>query len=257
MLLMRSFKVGMVVSLLLSSWSLAGTGKGYLAENGKKPGVVTTASGLQYKVIQVGTGISPVVTDLVQVHYHGTLVDGSVFDSSVDRGQPSSFALNQVITGWTEGLQTMKAGGKTIFYIPSKIAYGERAVGSIPANSTLIFEVELLKVMQLNIPKNLQEIKAYQVPKLACGRPPALPKDKNKPLQEATRKSGESYINCSRDFIKQGNAEMAGIIQLIQGGDENMRNVALDTLKLSRQGMENQLQPVTRFLKQYRERVSR
>lgn len=121
-------------------------GQDFLAENAKKPGVKVTKSGLQYKTVVEGTGAAPLATDKVNVHYHGTLIDGTVFDSSVERGQPISFGLNQVISGWTEGLQLMKEGGKTIFYIPSDLAYGPRAQGKIAANSTLIFEVELFKV---------------------------------------------------------------------------------------------------------------
>jgi FKBP-type peptidyl-prolyl cis-trans isomerase len=121
-------------------------GETYLKTNAGKPGVKTTASGLQYKTTVEGTGMAPDANDKVTVHYHGTLIDGTVFDSSVDRGQPATFGLNQVITGWTEGLQLMKEGGKTTFYIPSNLAYGARAQGKIAANSTLIFDVELIKV---------------------------------------------------------------------------------------------------------------
>lgn len=125
----------------------AGEGLAFLEENGKKEGVITTESGLQYEVITEGTGASPVATDVVTVHYHGTLIDGTVFDSSVERGEPTSFPLNGVIAGWTEGLQLMKEGGKTRFYIPSDLAYGERGAGqTIGPGATLIFDVELLKV---------------------------------------------------------------------------------------------------------------
>ena len=106
-----------------------------------------TASGLKYAVVAEGTGASPSATDNVTVHYTGRLTDGTVFDSSVTRGEPATFPLNRVIPGWTEGLQLMKEGGKTVFYLPSKIAYGEMgAPGAIPPNADLIFEVELIKV---------------------------------------------------------------------------------------------------------------
>ncbi len=122
-------------------------GEAFLAANAKKEGVKTLPSGLQYKVIKSGAGKSPKATDTVKVHYHGTLIDGTVFDSSVERGQPTTFAVNQVIPGWTEALQLMKEGDKWQVYIPSKLAYGERgAGGKIGPNSTLIFDVELLSI---------------------------------------------------------------------------------------------------------------
>lgn len=106
----------------------------------------TTPSGLKYKVEKEGTGKSPSATDNVTVHYTGMLTDGTVFDSSVQRGEPATFPLNRVIPGWTEGLQLMKEGGKTTFYIPYNLAYGEMGSGPIPPKSDLIFEVELIKV---------------------------------------------------------------------------------------------------------------
>jgi FKBP-type peptidyl-prolyl cis-trans isomerase len=121
-------------------------GEKFLAENAKKEGVKVTESGLQYKVVKEGTGASPKATDKVNVHYHGTLLDGTVFDSSVQREEPVSFPLNQVIKGWTEGLQLMKVGGKTTFYIPSDLAYGESERGPGGPHSTLVFEVELLDI---------------------------------------------------------------------------------------------------------------
>ena len=122
-------------------------GEKFLAENGKKEGVITTASGLQYQVLREGNGQSPKATDTVECHYEGTLIDGTKFDSSYDRGQTATFPLNQVIAGWTEGLQLMKEGGKYRFFIPYELGYGERGAGaSIPPFSTLVFDVELLSV---------------------------------------------------------------------------------------------------------------
>ena len=122
-------------------------GKAFLEKNSKREGVKTTASGLQYEVLKEGSGAKPKATDTVKVHYHGTLIDGTVFDSSVERGEPISFPLNGVIKGWTEGVQLMPVGSKFKFVIPSDLAYGERgAGGKIGPNSTLIFEVELLAI---------------------------------------------------------------------------------------------------------------
>jgi FKBP-type peptidyl-prolyl cis-trans isomerase FkpA/FKBP-type peptidyl-prolyl cis-trans isomerase FklB len=121
-------------------------GEKFLAENKSKPGVKTTASGLQYLVLTEGKGKSPKATDTVTVHYKGTLIDGTQFDSSYDRGQPAEFPLDRVIKGWTEGLQTMKVGGKSRLFVPSDIAYGPQGRPGIPPNSTLIFDVELVDI---------------------------------------------------------------------------------------------------------------
>ncbi|MEY3289544.1 MAG: hypothetical protein RLZZ419_1786 [Pseudomonadota bacterium] len=123
-------------------------GVAFLAENTKKANIVTTASGLQYEILTPGTGtVSPSATETVKVHYKGTTLDGKEFDSSYSRGEPISFPLNRVIPGWTEGVQLMTEGAKYRFYIPSELAYGEQgAGGSIGPNSTLIFDVELLKI---------------------------------------------------------------------------------------------------------------
>ncbi len=123
-------------------------GEKYLAENAKKDGVVTLASGLQYQIIKEGEGRQPKATDSVKCHYEGFLVDGTLFDSSVQRGEPAVFGLQQVIAGWTEGLQLMKEGAKYRFFIPYMLGYGESGAGqSIPPYSALIFDVELIKVM--------------------------------------------------------------------------------------------------------------
>lgn len=123
-------------------------GEKYLIENAKKEGIITTASGLQYKVLKEGTGKQPKATDKVRCHYEGFLIDGTVFDSSVQRGEPAVFPLDGVIVGWTEGLQLMREGGKYRFFIPYKLGYGESGAGqSIPPFATLVFDVELLEVL--------------------------------------------------------------------------------------------------------------
>lgn len=130
------------------SKDLAGAGEAFLAENAKKDGVTVTASGLQYEVISQGTGAIPTVTSKVKTHYHGTLIDGTVFDSSVNRGQPIDFPVNGVIAGWTEALQLMPVGSKYRLYIPYNLAYGERGAGaSIKPYSALIFDVELIDIV--------------------------------------------------------------------------------------------------------------
>lgn len=121
-------------------------GELYLEENAEKEGVVVTESGLQYEVIQEGSGEHPTETSTVEVHYHGTLIDGTVFDSSVDRGEPISFPLNRVIRGWTEGVQLMTVGSKYKFTIPSELAYGTQVSPEIPGNSVLVFDVELISI---------------------------------------------------------------------------------------------------------------
>lgn len=122
-------------------------GEAFLAANAKKAGVITTASGLEYKVLQSGSGESPKLQDKVKVHYHGTLIDGAVFDSSVQRGEPIVFPVGAVIPGWVEALQLMKVGDKWQLVIPAKLAYGEQSPSpAIPPNSVLIFDVELLGI---------------------------------------------------------------------------------------------------------------
>lgn len=123
-------------------------GRVFLENNGKRPEVTTTKSGLQYEILKEGNGKHPKATDKVRCHYEGTLIDGTVFDSSYQRNEPAVFGLNQVITGWTEGVQLMGEGAKYRFYIPYLLAYGEGGAGaSIPPYSTLIFDVELLEVL--------------------------------------------------------------------------------------------------------------
>ena len=121
-------------------------GQEFLAVNAGKEGVKRTASGLQYKVIEEGTGAKPTIDNTVVVHYEGQLINGQIFDSSRQRGQPAEFGLGQVIRGWTEGLQLMKEGGKTRLFIPSELGYGPGGTGNIPANAVLIFDVELIEI---------------------------------------------------------------------------------------------------------------
>jgi FKBP-type peptidyl-prolyl cis-trans isomerase FklB len=120
----------------------------FLTENGKKPGVSTTASGLQYKVLTMGKGAKPKSTDKVKVNYEGHLSDGTLFDSSIQRGEPASFELDQVIGGWAEGLQLMPVGSKFEFTIPPALGYGDQGAGAIPPNSVLVFQVELLEILK-------------------------------------------------------------------------------------------------------------
>ena len=130
-------------------------GQTWLAENGKKSGVTTTASGLQYEVMREGTGAKPTAASTVKVHYHGTTTDGKVFDSSVDRGEPVEFPLSGVIKGWTEGVQLMSVGSKYKFFIPGDLAYGPRPPqgSGIAPNATLVFEVELLEILPEKTPE--------------------------------------------------------------------------------------------------------
>ena len=121
-------------------------GQKFLTENSQREGVVSLESGLQYEIITSSEGAKPTLNDQVTTHYHGTLLDGTVFDSSVERGQPASFGVTQVIKGWTEALQLMSVGSKWKLYIPYDLAYGERGSGPIPAYATLIFEIELISI---------------------------------------------------------------------------------------------------------------
>lgn len=122
-------------------------GEAFLAQNKTQEGVIETASGLQYQILAEGDGsVHPKASDTVTVHYHGTLIDGTVFDSSVERGEPIAFPLNRVIKGWTEGVQLMVEGEKTRFFIPSSLAYGNRSAGKIPGGSVLVFDVELISI---------------------------------------------------------------------------------------------------------------
>jgi FKBP-type peptidyl-prolyl cis-trans isomerase len=163
-------------------------GKAFMAENSKKEGVITLPSGLQYEIIKKGTGKKPTVADQVQTHYHGTLIDGTIFDSSVDRGQPATFGVGQVIQGWQEGIPLMSEGAKYKFYIPQELAYGMQSPSpKIPAGSTLIFEVELLDII------------------------PA-PKTSTTPKEVATSPTNEEGIK----FLEE-NAKKKGVITLPSG----------------------------------------
>ena len=125
----------------------AGEGRQYLEENAKRDGVTVLPSGLQYEVLVQGDGAKPSAQDQVRTHYHGTLIDGTVFDSSYERGQPAEFPVGGVIAGWVEALQLMNAGSKWRLHVPSELAYGAQGVGSIPPHSVLVFDVELLEIL--------------------------------------------------------------------------------------------------------------
>jgi FKBP-type peptidyl-prolyl cis-trans isomerase FklB len=141
-------------------------GKNFLEANKSKEGIVTTESGLQYKILEKGTGSSPKPTDTVKCHYKGTTIDGTEFDSSYQRGEPATFALNRVIKGWTEGVQLMKEGGKWQFFVPSELAYGERGAGqNIGPNEVLIFEIELLSIEKPETEKSESEELEGEEPK--------------------------------------------------------------------------------------------
>jgi len=129
--------------------SIVEEGKRFLAENGQRPEVVTLESGLQYEVLTAGTGARPLISDRVTVHYHGSLLSGKVFDSSVERGSPATFGVGQLISGWTEALQLMQEGSKWRLYIPYDLAYGDRGAGQdIPPYATLVFDIELIKIVK-------------------------------------------------------------------------------------------------------------
>src|SRR5947208_12356832 len=170
---MTTFEKDMQAKQKAAGEKNAAEGTKFLEENKKKEGVKTTASGLQYKVIKEGTGAQPKATDTVTVTYRGTLINDKEFDSSYNRGQPATFPVNGVIKGWTEALQLMKQGSKYQLFIPSNLAYGERAMGpDIGANSTLIFEVELQEVKPPPTPVPLGSPKAQAPPKVP---PPPSP----------------------------------------------------------------------------------
>ncbi|WP_395749289.1 FKBP-type peptidyl-prolyl cis-trans isomerase [Prosthecobacter sp.] len=146
---MQAFEASMQAKAAERVKEAKAAGEKFLADNGKRKGVTTTASGLQYEVLKAGDGPKPVATDKVNVHYHGTLLDGKVFDSSVERGMPITFGVQEVIKGWTEALQLMPVGSKWKIFIPSQLAYGENgAGGDIGPNETLVFEVELLGIVK-------------------------------------------------------------------------------------------------------------
>jgi len=143
---MEKFQTAMQASEAQRQVKASKAGAEFLATNGKRKGVTTTDTGLQYEVMKAAEGPKPKKEDKVKVHYHGTLIDGKVFDSSVDRKEPATFPLTSVIPGWTEGVQLMNKGSKFKFFIPAKLAYGEQGQGAIGPNATLIFEVELLDI---------------------------------------------------------------------------------------------------------------
>lgn len=189
----------------LSATALRASTEDFLEKIRKRDGVEETASGLKYEVITEGTGEMPTVDSTVVVHYTGTLTDGTKFDSSRDRGEPAQFPLNGVIAGWTEGLQLMKEGGQTKFYIPSKLGYGERgAPGAIPPNADLIFDVELLKIV--GQPEPHPQITAFlerPLPKPSCGEMPTPTGSENDAELAELQAKGNAWQDCMAAFIKE------------------------------------------------------
>jgi FKBP-type peptidyl-prolyl cis-trans isomerase len=174
------FRAYMTKAQAKDSESKKGDGAKFLAENGKKAGVTTTASGLQYEILAPAQGVKPKATDSVEVHYQGFLLDGTKFDSSVDRGKPITFPLNQVIPGWTEGVQLMSVGAKYKFFVPYNLGYGEQGTpngGPIPGFATLIFEVELLGIKPL---VEAAPAKALDAPKVTKKATPVKSAKKSK-----------------------------------------------------------------------------
>lgn len=149
MVAMQAFEAKMQAEAAKKSEASKAAGDKFLADNGKREGVTTTASGLQYEVLKAADGAKPAATDQVKVHYHGTLVDGKVFDSSVERGEPVTFPVQGVIKGWVEALQLMPVGSKWKLFIPSELAYGKQGAGAdIGPDAALVFEVELLEIVK-------------------------------------------------------------------------------------------------------------
>jgi len=190
----------------------------FLEENAKRDGVQTTASGLQYEVISEGTGERPTASSTVVVHYTGTLTDGTKFDSSRDRGQPAQFPLNGVIRGWTEGLQLMREGGKTKFYIPSELGYGARgAPGAIPPNADLIFDVELIKIV--GEPEPHPDVTAFlerPIGTFTCGDMPVPTGEESDAEVAALQEQGNAWQNCVAAFIKEETSVVTNALQRLQ-----------------------------------------
>ena len=237
-----------VLGLCLLTYNTFLHADAFLKHNAGEPGVITTDSGLQYKVVQEGTGLSPGPKDMVTVHYRGQLTSGEVFDSSKERNQPLSFALNRVIPGWTQGLQTMKEGGTTLLYIPAHLGYGDRSVGKIPANATLVFEVDLLKVKTLNLPETKQEVLAFTPSVMDCPAPPTLPDDPKKLGQ--IHDQATAYINCARDYYQLESMRLEGLVELASK-DESLRDVVVQRIQAAQKQMEQYLNPATKFIQAY------
>lgn len=189
----------------LSAEALRASTEQFLEKIRKRDGVEETASGLKYEVITEGTGEMPTADSEVVVHYTGTLTDGTKFDSSRDRGQPAQFPLGGVIPGWTEGLQLMKEGGQTKFYIPSKLGYGERgSPGAIPPNADLIFDVELIKIV--GQPEPHPQITAFlerPLPKADCGDMPTPTGSESDSDLADLQAKGNAWQDCMAAFIKE------------------------------------------------------
>ena len=232
------------------------------ADTAKAPGqdnldsadFVTTKSGLRYLVYKAGEGRSPAANDLVTMRYHGTLENGDVFDTNVDR-EPTSLTLNRVISGLSEGLQTMKVGGRSMFYVPAKLAYGEAKFGSIPPNSNLIYQVELLQVVVLNVPTDMKSVRTFEIDSMSCGKPPVLPKSKTdlRGIQDKV----QQYSNCTRTYHTRVMGQMEALAVIGQkASDAKSQDDILKKLKQSEEKIQNVMQPAIDYLQRYHELAS-
>ena len=194
-------------------------GKAFLAENAKVEGVTVTESGLQYSVITKAEGPKPTAEDTVTVHYVGTLIDGTEFDSSIKRGQPATFPLNRVIPGWTEGLQLMSVGEKYKFVIPAELAYGEQGAGSIPPGATLLFDVELLEIIAAEAPA--EPVEAAAEPVEAAAEPVEAATEPVEAVAESVEAAAES-VEAAAESVEAAAEPVEAAAESVEAAAESV-----------------------------------